>query len=140
MTDPYAKLGRQLSQGTILHQMPRQQGKSSVLAAAYGAQQAIPKKINPDDPLEGLINYHLKGRDKRFGNIVTYKCNNSTLALFHKEGEIGTTGVRGDKAPNGVFAIAWVRRHGTERLKEAVACALLLHEHVVLLRAFDLEV
>ncbi len=45
----------------------------------------------------------------------------------------------GGQTSIGVFAIAWFRRHGTERIKEAVACAMLLHDHVVLVRAFELE-
>ena len=104
-------------------------------------QQAHPVRFDPEDPLAGLLNYRLKGRDKRFGNVVVYKTGNRVLDQFVRDGhQIGTTGVWGDPTSNGVFAIAWFRRHGTERIKEAVACAMLLHDHVVLLRAFETEV
>ncbi len=135
--------GRIIGKSPLLSAPYRQASKSHMLAQMYGAaaanMQAQSARIDPEDPLEGLTNYHVRGRDKRFGNVVRYKTNNATLGLFHKEGEIGSTGVRGDKASNGVFVIAWVRAHGTERMKEAVACALLLHEHVAIIHAFEDE-
>ena len=138
--------GRILGSKPLLASNPyRSAGKSSLLGAMYGgplnrAQTEAAQRMDPDDPMKGLLNYHLRGRDKRFGNIVTYKTNNQTLGLFLKDGsEIGTTGVWGDTASNGVFVVTWVRRHGTMKMKEAVACAMLLHEHVILLRAFEEE-
>lgn len=94
--------------------------------------------VDSSDPLAGCLNYHRVGPDKRFGNVVVYKTNTKTLSLFFKDGqEIGTTGVWGDTTSTGVFAVTWVRRTKLDTMKEAVACALMLHKHIALLRAFE---
>ncbi len=94
------------------------------------------QKFDPDNPLTSQM-YHRVGPDKRFGNTIVYETNTKTLGLFIKDGEqIGTTGVWGDTTSNGVFAIVWVRRHRLNQIKEAVACALMLHEHIAIIRAF----
>lgn len=96
--------------------------------------------IDPEDPMLGAGNYRLVGRQSRFGGVVLYRVPCGTLDAFLKDGvEIGSTGVWGDVNSRNIFCVAWTRRHGTMKIKEAVACALLLHEHVILIRAFMVE-
>jgi hypothetical protein len=144
----------------------RQAEKEWVLGTMYGMRGGGKSRITatqmrqrldniqmqnlPRHPLMGLGEYRWKGMDERFG-VHRYHCNNSTMSPSHMGEELGTTGVRHSvykvgMQPEGLIAakdvciIAWVKRHGTERMKEAVACALMLgHETIVIAHAFGAD-
>src|SRR5262245_25786461 len=109
--------------------MVRQQGKSAVLAAGYGAgMQNIAKR---EHPLQWMSNYTYVNRDKRFGGVPVYKvCTKITSEIMRRELVPHTSlyyrnmdELDGALSSN-VIAIAWVRRTKLEDLSTAVATML----------------
>jgi hypothetical protein len=106
---------------------------------------------NPSHPLEFIGMFDHKGRDKRFGNIHTYKCNTKTLSSLMANAEfVPHTNVQFvpdttaklmyavEQGPARVCSVLWVRRHKVRELEDAVATLLMLgHENIVAVRSFD---
>lgn len=141
MSNPYTTaLKRMMGRGVQVQNLPRQQGKSAALAAAYGSQ---PHRITRAHPLEYVSGYTFMGHDKRFAGTPVYKvCTKIISEIMRAERVPGTECWMRDmdtfetQAMPGLVGVAWIRRSRKEDLENAVATLLMLDKRVVLLRAF----